>query len=60
MKTTVTFRVVWHDAGCIVLCSDGSRLPFKGRRYSQADISSAGTKRAIASLPGAVWKRFEK
>ena len=50
-------KVVWHDGGCVVFWNDGTRLPFKGRRYTHAELANL-TKSAIAKLPGAAWKRF--
>lgn len=52
-----TYKVCWHDTGCVVFCSDGSRLPFKGKRYSASELAGM-TKAAISRLPGAIWSRF--
>lgn len=52
------FKVAWHDSGCFVFCSDGTRMAFVGKRYFQSEIDNLGSKAAIARLPGALWKRF--
>ena len=57
-RILMTFRVCWHDGGCVVFCNDGTRMAFKGRRYDASEVSAIGTKSGIAKLPGAMWKRF--